>query len=253
MNCLPQLAACLAAAFLDGEWTRAALIKRGNRAAFQPNWMRQLIRAVRRQFPKRPGDRLLLQAFLEEQLHRQPVDLRLAMVEEYLWPPAVLPPSPWRTIVSGGQLAEWLGITLGELDWFADCRHGNAIAANGPLRHYRNVWRAKRGGRFRLLEIPKARLKEMQRRILADIIDHIPAHPAAHGFRRGRSIRSYAAPHAGKRLVLRLHLRDFFPSIRASRIHALFRSAGYSLSVARLLTGLFTTVAPSHIRPDPPR
>src|SRR5262249_53215019 len=42
------------------------------------------------------------------------------------------------------------------------------------------------------------------------------------------------------RLVLRLDLRDFFPSVRAARVHALFRRLGYPRAVARLLTGLCT-------------
>jgi hypothetical protein len=41
-------------------------------------------------------------------------------------------------------------------------------------------------------------------------------------------------------MVLRLDLRDFFPSVRASRVHALFRRLGYPYAVARLLTGLCT-------------
>jgi hypothetical protein len=42
-------------------------------------------------------------------------------------------------------------------------------------------------------------------------------------------------------------MRDFFPSIRAARVHALFRRVGYPLAVARLLTGLCTNVVPAEI------
>jgi hypothetical protein len=66
-------------------------------------------------------------------------------------------------------------------------------------------------------------------------------------------VRTYAAPHAGRGIVLRFDLRDFFPSIRASRAHALFRTAGYPVLVARLLTGLCTNAAPADIRSAAPQ
>jgi hypothetical protein len=87
-------------------------------------------------------------------------------------------------------------------------------------------------------------LKAIQRKVLHEIIDRIPPHEAAHAFRAGRSIRTFAAPHAGRAAVWRLDLKNFFPSITASRVHALFRVAGYPLKVAQVLTGLCTTQLP---------
>jgi len=97
--------------------------------------------------------------------------------------------------------------------------------------------------------MPKQRLKAIQRRILHEILDLIPPHEAAHGFRRGRSIASFVACHAGRDIVLRFDLRDFFPSFRPSRVHALFLKAGYPRAVSRLLTGLCTTVASCEVAP----
>ncbi|MEO0914098.1 MAG: hypothetical protein AAFY59_14100, partial [Pseudomonadota bacterium] len=48
-------------------------------------------------------------------------------------------------------------------------------------------------------------------------------------------------------VVLRFDIRDFFPSITAARIHALFRCLGYPHTVARALTGLTTTVTHPNI------
>ncbi len=159
-------------------------------------------------------------------------------------------PAPWSVpqLASPRALAEWLGLTLGELDWFADCQGRGAKVPAGSLHHYTYRWVPKRGGRHRLIEMPKQRLKAIQRRLLHELLDHIPPHEAAHGYRRGRSILTYAAPHAGRDIVLRFDLRDFFPSVRASRVHALFRTAGYPPPVARLLTGLCTNRAPSEVR-----
>ena len=146
-----------------------------------------------------------------------------------------------------GALAEWLQVTPGELEWFADLKRMIARREDGfegPLSHYHYRILGKPGGDVRLIEAPKQRLKLMQRRILAEILEKIPLHPAVHGFRRGRSIKSFAAPHVGQRVVVRMDLRDFFPSISAPRVQALFRTAGYPEGVANLLGGLCTNAVP---------
>jgi hypothetical protein len=61
-----------------------------------------------------------------------------------------------------------------------------------------------------------------------------------HGFVKGRSIVSFAAPHAGKALLLRLDLQDFFPGFPAARVQALFRTLGYPEQVADRLGGICT-------------
>ena len=58
---------------------------------------------------------------------------------------------------------------------------------------------------------------------------------------------TYSAPHCGLAVVLRFDLCDFFPSVPASRVHALFRTAGYPAEVARLLTGLGTNIVPAEV------
>jgi hypothetical protein len=144
-------------------------------------------------------------------------------------------------------LAAWLDLSPSMLDWFADCQGREAKVPAGPLRHYTYRWQAKRLGKARLLEMPKQRLKALQRRILHKILDPLLPHPAVHSYCADRSIASYVAPHTGRRLVLRMDLRDFFPSIRPSRVHALFLRLCYPTSVARLLTGLCTNVVPLEV------
>jgi hypothetical protein len=55
---------------------------------------------------------------------------------------------------------------------------------------------------------------------------------------------AFAAPHVGRRVVLRLDLKDFFPSIHGARIPAFFRLAGYPEPVADLLGGLCMNATP---------
>ena len=146
-----------------------------------------------------------------------------------------------------GELADWLCLRIGELEWYADLKGLLHRHPNPKLQHYHYVIAPKRSGGFRLLECPKANLKALQRRILSGILDRIPAHPAAHGFVKGRSIATFAAPHAGQHVLLRLDLQDFFPSFPAARVAALFRTIGYPESVADLLGGICTNAAPVNI------
>jgi retron-type reverse transcriptase len=151
------------------------------------------------------------------------------------------------TIRDVGGLAEWLGVSVGDLEWFADL--GQFEIGRGEalkLQHYDYQFRLKASGSYRLIEAPKPRLKELQRQVLARLLDRVPAHPAAHGFVRGRSIRSFAEPHIGQQIVLRIDLKEFFPSIRAARVQALFRTMGYPEPVADLLGGICTASVPRY-------
>ena len=135
-------------------------------------------------------------------------------------------------------------------------RAASATCRVEPLRHYRYHWVAKRSGSFRLIEAPKPRLKAVQRVVLDAILAHIPPHEQAHGFRPGRSINSFVAPHVARSIVLKMDLRDFFVSITSARVTAIFLTAGYPEPVARLLAGLCTNTVPAAIlnqvgRPDP--
>jgi retron-type reverse transcriptase len=150
-------------------------------------------------------------------------------------------------IESVGALAEWLEIGPSELAWFADlkrlCSRKSAPAVSS-IAHYSYRVLAKDSGNIRLIEAPKRRLKQIQQKILSSILDKIPAHPAAHGFVKQRSIKTFAAPHVGHRVVLRMDLKDFFPSIHGARIPAFFRMAGYPEPVADLLGGLCMNATP---------
>jgi RNA-directed DNA polymerase len=61
-----------------------------------------------------------------------------------------------------------------------------------------------------------------------------------HGFTRGRSVASHAAEHTAKAVVIRFDLQDFFGSVSAARVQAIWRTLGYPEGVARSLTSLCT-------------
>lgn len=108
----------------------------------------------------------------------------------------------------------------------------------------------KRAGRIRLIEAPKERLKAIQWQIQSRILDQVPPHDAAHGFRCGRSIKTFARLHVAKSIVIKVDLQDFFPTIRQSRVQALFRALGYPERVADRLAGLCINAAPCDIWND---
>ena len=97
--------------------------------------------------------------------------------------------------ITGG-LAAWAGLAVADLEWLADLKSFGRRIENERLRHYHYRITPKRSGDLRLIEAPKPRLKALQRKILYEILTKIPTHSAAHGFVHGRSIRSFAAPHA---------------------------------------------------------
>jgi RNA-directed DNA polymerase len=106
---------------------------------------------------------------------------------------------------------------------------------------------AKTSRGIRLIEAPKPRLKELQRQILSQILDSIQPHSAVHGFRKGRSIKTFAAPHVGQHIVLRMDLQNFFPNISGARIQTFFRTVGYPESIADLLGGICTNATPRDV------
>ena len=152
-------------------------------------------------------------------------------------------------------LAEWFGLHPLHLAWYCDVRSMERDARSEPLRHYSYRWIPKRSGGTRLLEAPKPVLRFFQRRVLHEILDAIPTHPAAHGFVPGRSVHSFATPHEGHDVVIRLDLESFFASVHANRVFGTFRTAGYPEPVAHLLTGLVTNRPPHavlRVAPRPP-
>jgi RNA-directed DNA polymerase len=154
--------------------------------------------------------------------------------------------SPWSVpaLATTGELARWLGVDLLQLVTLADRRQIARNAKNEPWRHYRYRWVKKRSGGQRLIEAPKPRLRTIQRYLLDDVIARIPPHEACHGFRAGRSVRTFAAPHVGRDVVVRLDLQSFFASVFASRVVATLRMAGYPAQVSRTIAALCTHATP---------
>lgn len=243
-----QLARELADAFVTARWNPDEVAEAGAGCLDRwPEWMSALslqVVAVHRRPPS--GSRELtdlIETFLTRRSaaageSEPPCILRLLAVQrpvlDHRWPVA--------EIGSVGELAQRLELSDGQLAWLADVRGLERTVTQAKLRNYRYWTRARRGAVPRVIEAPKARLKEIQRWLLHEIIDHVPPHDAAHGFVRGRSVISHARLHCDQDVVLRFDLKDFFASIPAARVYGILRTAGYAPPVAHVLTGLSTNV-----------
>jgi retron-type reverse transcriptase len=154
---------------------------------------------------------------------------------------------PIAQITSTEQLTEQLELSDGQLAWLADVKSWERTVRDLKLRNYRYAAVPRRSGLPRVIEAPKARLKEVQRWILREILGHVPPHDAAHGFTPSRSVHTHAQSHVARPAVLRLDLKDFFASVSAARVYGLFRTLGYESPVAVVLTGLTTNVVPADV------
>jgi RNA-directed DNA polymerase len=137
----------------------------------------------------------------------------------------------WRT---EADVAAALGISEKKLRHYAIHRQRERVS------HYVSFAIPKRSGGERVIMAPKTELKALQRQLNTLLVSKLPVSECAHGFRPGRSIATNAAPHAGKPVVLKLDIQDFFPSLHVGRVRGLLISLGYAYPVAAGLAALMT-------------
>ena len=110
---------------------------------------------------------------------------------------------------------------------------------NNVSGHYQEFWMRKRSGGYRMISAPDKDLQAIQSTIYSRILSSVTIfHPAAVGFRCGRSVVANAAPPLGKRYVLKLDIHDFFGSIRSPRVRQTFKKIGYPENVSKVLGAL---------------
>jgi RNA-directed DNA polymerase len=256
----PSLLAALTRSFLADESTVEGIVARSRRTLGRNwRWLRPLARRYVETFAgeTRPRQRDVVEFFLKDPGFRRARSKHFdeLFVERWLLEPQQMQPVPasaaWDVpvIESVGALASWLRVTLDDLLWFADLKGLAYKIKRARIGHYHYRIVAKKSGAIRLIEAPKPRLKELQRKILAQILDKIPPHSAAHGFVPGRSVKTFLAPHVGQRVVLKMDLQDFFPSIAGVRVQTIFRMLGYPESVADLLGGICSNAVPRRVWP----
>jgi retron-type reverse transcriptase len=137
-------------------------------------------------------------------------------------------------LATPADVAKALKLSIPRLRWLVF--HSDAT----EVVHYVRFTVPKRSGGVRELSAPHRDLAHAQRWIFQNILQRLPAHAAAHGFVKGRSIRTNAAPHVGKHTLVNADLKDFFPTITFDRVRGAFEQLGYSAAAATILALLCT-------------
>lgn len=248
------LASALAATMTQSTWLEPEISQRSvDLLGKQRPWIEALVKRVLVHYPSRPQQRRLAAFILQDQGFVKACSKYNLIIKQWPVEPTLFSPLAFAAdldlpkLAKIDELADWLGVAIRHLVWYADCRGLCSKSDNPRLMHYHFRILHKRFGSVRLIEAPKRRIKSLQRLILDGILGHIPTHPAAQGFRIGTSICTFATPHVNQRVLLKLDLQDFFPSISYARVNAVFRSVGYPECVAELLAGICTNTAPTKI------
>ena len=105
-------------------------------------------------------------------------------------------------------LLDMLSATLGLPNSYLDA------LSRSSAHQYKRYSIPKRSGGFRTIHHPSRRLKTVQYALLRSVLTQLPVHAAATAYKPGASTAQNALPHVNSKFLLRMDLRDFFPSLR---------------------------------------
>ncbi len=103
---------------------------------------------------------------------------------------------------------------------------------HSPVSYYRYFKLKKKKGGFREIAVPYPSLLECQYWIYYNILSNVKISYCAHGFAKKKSIITNAKIHVGQKELLKIDIKDFFPSITKHRVIAMFHSLGYPAGIA---------------------
>lgn len=109
---------------------------------------------------------------------------------------------------------------------------------NGTPKFYRAFTIKKRSGGNRIIHAPYPSLLQCQDWIYQKILLNCAVHDNAHGYIPTRSIFTNATPHLNCKVLLKMDLKDFFPSIGMGWVVNFFSELGYSKGVSYALASL---------------
>jgi hypothetical protein len=89
------------------------------------------------------------------------------------------------------------------------------LIRSAPHRYKVYQIEKRKAGQFRTIAQPAKEVKALQYWVMNRVLSGFELHPAATGYREGRSIAHNARPHARGRFLLKLDFKDFFPSLKA--------------------------------------
>ncbi len=110
--------------------------------------------------------------------------------------------------------------------------------SNSPHNFYHCYQIPKKNVGKRNISEPLPNLKEIQRWILENVLYKFEVSPYAKAYIKGKSIKDNVRFHRRQKKVLSLDIKDFYNHLTDWMVYQLFIEAGYSESVAMMLTNL---------------
>jgi len=106
---------------------------------------------------------------------------------------------------------------------------------------YSTFYIPKRSGGLRRIDAPLPSLYAVQKFILDNILNNLEfCRLSTKAYIKGASIKEHASVHLNASCLLKLDIKNFFPSITLPAIFNLFVNAGYSKSISNILSNLLT-------------
>ena len=144
--------------------------------------------------------------------------------------------------------AQELAAMLNELKlpWFYSDFRGKQLSfladTNNINRRCKTFLLRKKHGGYREITAPKGALHDILHALNIVLQTYDEPTPWAFGFVCGRSVVDNARPHVGKRYILNLDLKDFFPTITRQQVADCLTAEpfGFSSLAAKLISGLAT-------------
>lgn len=113
--------------------------------------------------------------------------------------------------------------------------------ANNQNKNYKVYKIKKRNGTYRIIHEPSPLLKFVQRKILKNLLMEKSISKYAKAYYPGISLKDNARVHVGKKIILKLDIKNFFDSVSFINVYnSCFPIEYYPLSVGMLLTYLCT-------------
>ena len=127
------------------------------------------------------------------------------------------------------ELAKRIGVPLEILE---------KVAAD-PKKHFHS-WSAETRGKRRTFHQAEHDLEAIHDKLDKEILDRFDFPPEFQGAIKGRSLRSNALRHVGKKNIAGFDIKNYFPSVKPKKVYNTFVQLGCQPDVARLITRLVT-------------
>ena len=113
--------------------------------------------------------------------------------------------------------------------------------SNNIEKNYKVYKIKKRNGKYRTIYEPNSMLKQIQKKILINILNNKSISKYAKAYHKGISLKDNAIPHINKKIILKLDIKNFFESISFLDVYnSCFSIEYFPKSVGFILTYLCT-------------